>query len=85
MIVNIKTKYHEGKIEAPEQLLNIIAYYISVGADYLETKGCSEFVSKEAREISGQMVDALRDKGFFDNLKSDIIVTKRGEKIGGEE
>ena len=61
MIVNIKTKYHEGKIEAPEQLLNIIAYYISVGADYLETEGCFVF-DKEPREISGQMVDALHDK-----------------------
>lgn len=81
MIVDIKTRYNEGKVEAPERLLNIIAYYISVGADYLETEGCFVF-DKEAREISGQMADALRDKGFLDNPISDIISAISGENIG---
>ena len=84
MIVNIITKYHEGKIEAPERLLGLIAYFISRGADYLEAEGCV-VLDKEAREISKQIIDALRDKQFFDNPVSDIISAICGEKIGGEK
>ncbi|MGN1383434.1 MAG: hypothetical protein ACI4W2_11535 [Eubacterium sp.] len=61
MIVNIVTKYNEGKIEAPEWLLSTIAFYVSKGANHLALVGCNVH-AKEAREISRQILDALREK-----------------------
>lgn len=58
MIVNIKTKYNEGKIEAPKWLLSAIGFYVSKGANHLELVGCNVH-AKEAREISQQIIDAL--------------------------
>lgn len=58
MIVNIKTKYQDGKIEAPKWLLSAIAFYVSKGANHLALAGCNVH-AKEAREISVQIKDAL--------------------------